>query len=210
MKSTRVTWIAAAMLLLIAIGFVVTDHWARAVAALLAAGIPFLVRMSWPKKAAFACLAILLSIVATLAFVLCVDLYLHHRFAQSGGYNIWGYRGEAVDRKQPGEHRIVFLGGSVAFGYGVPTDETIPAHLERDLNQLVHVGAGPLRVINLGWNSEGAYSFRHTLQDYNYLHSDAAILYSGYNDLLENNTLVFRHKSAVFRLTGYLPILPII
>ena len=67
-------------------------------------------------------------------------------------------------------------------------------------------------MVNLGYNNEGAYSLRFTLADYLYLDYDLAILYEGYNDLMGSqapNFSVFRHESPIFRLTGYLPILPV-
>lgn len=195
-----------AMFLVVALAFVATGHWLRAAAALVAAALPFVAGLPWRRQIAFACLAIALSTAATLAFVAGVDLYLHHRFARTGGYNVWGYRGTPAGPKPRGETRVEYLGGSVAFGYGVSSDETIEAYLERNLS----TDLPKVRVVNLGWNSEGAHSMAPTLRDYGYLHSDAAILYSGYNDLLDPNLLVFRHTSAVFRLTGYMPILPII
>lgn len=206
-KSTA--WLATALLVLLAVAFAATGHWARASAAAAASGVPLILRLHWRKQVGFAVAAVLLSTAITIAFVLGFDLYLHHRYAQSGGYNIWGYRGDTVGRKQPGERRIAFLGGSVAFGYGVGAGETIPAYLEDALNRDWKEANGRVRVVNLGWNSEGAHSFSYTLKDYQYLESDVAIFYSGYNDVGFNNQ-VFRHQSAVFRLTGYLPILPII
>src|SRR5206468_12646610 len=71
---------------------------------------------------------------ATLAFVFGIDLYLHHKFLRTGGYNVWGYRGPAVGKKRPGETRLVMLGGSVTFGYGVSSDQTVPTYLEARLN----------------------------------------------------------------------------
>ena len=67
-----------------------------------------------------------------------------------------------------------------------------------------------MSVVNLAYHNEGAYSFTYTLRDYRYLEYDVAVLYTGYNDLGGPNTSVFRHGSPVFRLTGYLPILPLI
>ena len=81
------------------------------------------------------------------------------------------------------------------------------ANLERVLN-----GSRPFSVVNLGFNNEGAYSFLPTLRDFKYLDYDVVILYEGYNDMPGDegpNTSVFRHNSAVFRLTGYFPILPL-
>src|SRR2546422_980428 len=109
------------------------------------------IRLPWKRQAVFAVAAILLSSVATLVFVSAVDLFLHARYARTGGYNIWGYRGAAVGAKKPGERRIVMLGGSVAFGYGVASDETIPANLEPLLQSARP--QTPVRVVNLGWQS---------------------------------------------------------
>ena len=166
-----------------------------------------LLRLPLKKQIGFGLLAMLLSTIATLAFVAGLDLYLHRRYADTGGYNIWGYRGPVAPPKPPGERRMVMLGGSVAFGYGVPSDQTIPAYLSA-LLQAARPRT-PVSVVNLGWNSEGAYSFAFTLKDYGYLNYDAAILYSGYNDWMLNNQ-VYRHQSAIFRATGYLPIMPIV
>jgi hypothetical protein len=59
-------------------------------------------------------------------------------------------------------------------------------------------------------NSQGAYSFRYTLEDYLNLQYDAAIFYEGYNDLGDApNEYVSRRDSPVFRLFGYYPILHI-
>ena len=204
--------------------------WLGAGGALAVAAIPFLVQGRWlvglgtlgltllslawylvpGRKLAFALGAVALSTTGTLVSVAGLDLYMHHRYARGGGYNIWGYRGDALARKQHGERRVEMLGGSVTFGYGVSSDETIPAYLQAALNRgAADRHAPPTAVANLGWNSEGAYSFQYTLKDYEYLHSDVVIFYSGYNDL-GMNTQIFRHESAVFRLTGYLPMLPII
>ena len=38
--------------------------------------------------------------------------------------------------------------------------------------------------MNLGYNNEGAYSFRATLEDYAWLDYDLALLYEGYNDMM--------------------------
>lgn len=204
--------------------------WLCAGGALAVASIPFLVQGRWlvglgtlgltvlvlawylvpGRKLAFALGAIALSTFGTVASVAGLDLYMHARYARGGGYNIWGYRGAPLGAKPSGGRRIEMLGGSVTFGYGVAADETIPAYLQAALNRRAAARREPPFVVaNLGWNSEGAYSFQYTLKDYEYLHSDIAILYSGYNDLGYNNQ-VFRHESSIFRLTGYLPILPVV
>jgi hypothetical protein len=169
-------------------------------------------KLSRRKFVVFALLSTLLSVAILTSAALGFDVYLHKRFEANQGLNVWGYRGPVAGRKQPGEVRIVMLGGSTAFGYGALPQNAIPAHLERKLNDRRGAGSpGPITVVNLGFNNEGAYSFKFTLQDYEYLDYDVVALYEGYNDLGdEPNLAVFRHSSPVFRLTGYLPLFPMI
>src|SRR5262249_51743368 len=147
---------------------------------------------------------------ATTAVLVLVDMYLHTRYERSAGFNLWGYRGPSVGSKKPAEYRVAVLGGSAAYGYGVNAEEAIPAVLERPLRR--RALSATFTVVNLGYNNEGAYSFKTTLNDYAWLRYDLALLYEGYNDLsqMRPNLQVFRHESPVFRLTGYLPIFPII
>jgi lysophospholipase L1-like esterase len=49
--------------------------------------------------------------------------------------NEWGLRGGPVDPLPPGGRRILFLGGSIALGWGVPEDDTVEARLERRLRK---------------------------------------------------------------------------
>ncbi len=119
--------------------------------------------------------------------------------------NLWGYRGPSVGRKQPGEKRVAVFGGSTTWGFGLRAGQDFPAQLERLLSD---DQTASFKVLNLGFNSEGAYSFTQTLNDYDYLNADLVILYSGYNDLGLPNYYNFRHRSPVFAWTGYLPLLP--
>jgi hypothetical protein len=124
--------------------------------------------------------------------------------------NIWGYRGPTVGAKAPGEFRIVVAGGSAAFGYGLPWNEAFPFFLEQRLNDQTRTGRH-YRIINLAFNAEAAVSFAPTLEDYEYLDYDLAILYEGYNDLPEQpRSVVFRRQSVVFNATGYMPLLPMV
>jgi hypothetical protein len=162
------------------------------------------------RRVIFAAVAVAAAGVAAFAVLLAVDVYLHGRYERSAGFNVWGYRGATVGKKQPNEYRIVVLGGSAAYGYGVNAEQAMPAVLEARLRASI---SSPLfTVVNLGYNNEGVYSFKSTLEDYDWLNYDLALLYEGYNDLVadEPNLQVFRHASPVFRLTGYMPIFPII
>jgi hypothetical protein len=166
--------------------------------------------LSRRKRVAFAMTAIVLVFGGAFAVVLGADLYVHRKAERLSSVNIWGYRGPKVGRKQPGESRLVVLGGSTAFGYGVHWDEAFPPQLEALLRERSRNRA-PVTVVNLGMNTEGVYAFRFNLEDYLYLDYDAAIFYEGYNDHRREdpNYVVLRRDSPVFRLTGYYPILPV-
>jgi hypothetical protein len=161
------------------------------------------------RYAVFAAMAVLASLLLVTLAIFAVDVYLHKRHERSGGVNVWGYRGPVVSKKQPGEVRVAVFGGSSAFGYGVLWQEAFPYLLEERLN--AQGGGRRFSVVNLAYNNEGAYSFRYTMRDYEYLRYDIAILYEGYNDAGgQPRYQVFRHDSPVYRLTGYLPIFPIV
>jgi hypothetical protein len=163
------------------------------------------------RKFLFAGAAIAISVTLSCAVVLAADLYAHHRAESSAGLNRWGYRGPVVPGKQAGEVRIVMVGGSTVFGYGGRWHEAAPALLEEELRK-ARPGT-PITVVNLGYNNEGAFAALPTLEDYRFLDYDIVILYHGYNDRAGDaavNTQVYRRQSAVFRLTGYSPILPLV
>ena len=166
--------------------------------------------MGLGKRAAFACAAVAVGVLVPTLTLLSLDMYAHHRFERGVLVNIWGYRGPTIAKKAPGEYRVAVLGGSAAFGFGVAWDESMPALLERKFT-----GAQPaVRIVNLAYNGEGAYSFPFTMDDYAYLNYDLVLMYEGYNDLLGDPSTpqhqVFRHESPIFRRTGYLPIFPLV
>jgi len=162
------------------------------------------------RRLVFALAAVSIALVLSFLTLLGVDIYLHGRYQESAGFNVWGYRGPSVGGKKANEYRVVVLGGSSAYGYGVTSDQAIPGQLEQMLHR--RTASPTFTVVNLGYNNEGAYSFKTTLADYEWLEYDLAVLYEGYNDMspVRPNTQIFRHDSPVFLLTGYMPIFPII
>ena len=60
--------------------------------------------------------------------------------------NDWGLRNGPVEPVAPGGRRILFLGGSIALGWGVPENETVEARLERRLRD----GGQRAQVLNGG------------------------------------------------------------
>jgi lysophospholipase L1-like esterase len=162
--------------------------------------------MTRRRYAIFALLALALSTGLSVSTLAVVDVFLHRKYAALVGLNVWGYRGPLVGPKPSGESRIAVLGGSTVFGYGVPWNHALPAALERRLT----AESRRVSVVNLAYNSEGAYAYAANLADYAYLGYDLAVFYTGYNDLTPDNRTRFRRQSPVFRLTGYLPIFPLI
>ena len=157
------------------------------------------------KRIALKAATTIISTIVAVSALLAADLYLHHRH----GVNLWGYRGSAVGRKQPGEKRIAVLGGSTTFGFGLTAGQAFPGQLQQRFAERARAEGGPpINVLNLGFNNEGAYSFKYTLKDYDYLDYDEVVLYSGYNDLNGENQVVLRHGSPIFIWTGYFPLLP--
>jgi hypothetical protein len=165
--------------------------------------------ISRAKFVMFAFASMALSLAAMFVVLLAADLLVHRRAERSAGLNRYGYRGPVLPRKQPGELRVAMVGGSTVFGYGVAWNESIPAYLEEKLREKV---TRPVRVVNLGFNNEGAFAFKPNLEDFSYLGYDVVVLYEGYNDLPGDegpNRSVYRRNSAVYRAFGYYPILPL-
>jgi hypothetical protein len=179
--------------------------------------------LSVRRRLAYVLAAGLIGMTLAAVSLVALDVYLHHRVQYDAGVNVWGYRGPVVGKKQPGERRVIVIGGSTAFGYGLRWNESFPYYLERKLNTRQYGTADPVSVVNLGIPTDSARTFVATLNDYAYLDYDIAIFYEGYNDLgldvnpPKNTTnpavshyLAWRHQSPVFRWTGYFPIFPLV
>jgi lysophospholipase L1-like esterase len=149
--------------------------------------------------------ATLVSTLVMVSILWGTDLYFHRKH----GINLWGYRGPALGRKQSGEKRVAILGGSTAWGFGLKAGQDFPAQLQKEIAERPKLpGTDSVKILNLAYNSEGAFSFKYTLHDYAYLDYDAVVLYTGYNDLWKQNFIVARHRSPIFLWTGYFPLLP--
>jgi GDSL-like Lipase/Acylhydrolase family len=100
-------------------------------------------------------------------------------------YNERGLRDRPILPKAPGEYRILALGDSVTFGWGVDQDKIFPVRLESLVERRLH---RPVRVINSG---VGGYN---TVQEVTYfkeegstLQPDMVILTYVQNDIDELN-----------------------
>ncbi len=170
--------------------------------------------LSRRRKCLYALLTVSLVSGVVVALFVAADVYVHWRTQDLAGVNVWGYHGAPIGDKRAGETRVAMLGGSTVYGWGLPSHESIPAFLERRLNDAA--SGRRYSVVNLGAPGEGAYGFRFELADFEYLDYDVVLLYEGYNDLAsitprgQNNYLLWRRESPIFRWTGYYPILPVV
>ena len=93
-----------------------------------------------------------------------------------------GFRGpETTVAKPPGVTRVVMLGGSTTHGWGVNDDETIDAHMRR---QLAQRGITNIEVINAGLDGYDARQILERVQhDVLRLSPDVLIINTGINDV---------------------------
>ena len=151
--------------------------------------------------------AVGLTVLSVAVGVIEYRYHRHEREDLFGYVNIEGYRGPRLAHKRAGEFRVAIVGGSTVYAQGLSAEDAIPAALERQLR----ARGRDISVVNLGYMNDGVYADGMTLHDYRYLHYDLAILYEGYNDLFNiPNLYSFRHRSLIFRLTGYFPMFPLV
>ena len=96
-----------------------------------------------------------------------VPQMLHYTYQHPVQVNALGLRGPELEAKRPGEVRVLALGDSLVYGQGVADDETLPAALERFLDEHEHndrvgdrVGDRVWTVVNAGHR---AYDTRQEL-----------------------------------------------
>lgn len=109
---------------------------------------------------------------------------------QTVTHNSHGNRGpEVAFAKPPGLRRVVVMGDSQAWGYGVGDDETIPAQLSRLMNES---GGPPYQVLNLGVGGYGTDQafLKYLVQGARYA-PDVVVLTVFKNDPVENAHTVY-------------------
>jgi hypothetical protein len=127
---------------------------------------------------------------------------------QLGGVNIWGYRGAVAHQRQPNEIRLVFVGGTRAFGWGGAASESVPAAVRWMVTLTTdrpHDGRRPVVAVNLGAIGAPAFTYASTLNHFAYLQPDFICIY---DDLEREPSRP--HRSAVFAASGYAPALPLV
>jgi hypothetical protein len=159
------------------------------------------------SRRVFAAVLVLEAAAALVAAATIVDLRMHWAGVEARAVNMWGFRGatrlEAVGR------RVALVGGSAAFGYGVDVTKSMPHYLGYFLDRKSLKAPHPTRVdlVNLAAAGDGASSFVKTLRAYAYLKPDTVCIYDGYAGPALGGVDGVRHRSFVFRATGYFPVL---
>ena len=153
-------------------------------------------------------LSLQIGILALLG-VVALDLYAHKKLEQVGGVNMRGYRGPVAHAKGPREVRVVLIGGTRAFGWGMwASAATAPAIYTRMMLVIDRPGTEPppLVVVNLGQPGAVAADYPLTIRHYADLRPDYICLY---DDLGVRDTRPSWRDSGIFALTGYMPVLPL-
>jgi lysophospholipase L1-like esterase len=98
-------------------------------------------------------------------------------------FNAMGYRGPLVSVEKPrGTYRIVLLGGSTTFGFGVDDHDTIDAHMRTLLNR--RLPGACFEVVNLALGGYDSYQVYERMRvDGTRLAPHLVIINSGINDV---------------------------
>ena len=176
---------------------------------------------AWPAlpRVAFGRSTMLTGAVAVVllmaGLLVAADVAVHRRVESEEGFSLWGYRGPVVPHRQPNDVRVAVLGGQHVFGHRLV--DSVPNQLQEFLNNTRLRGDagyrkdGRIVVVNLAGPYDPVPSFAQTLDDYRSLDADVLCLYLGDESPApgtRQQQLGWRHESAIFRATGYLPALP--
>jgi hypothetical protein len=149
------------------------------------------------------------AVVGSLVLMVALDVWAHTRVEALGGVNVWGYRGPVAKQKIPNEIRVEVVGGTRAFSWGAPAS-AVASQLRRVIMLTTDqrgVAFRPITVINLGRMGILPDAYPATMEHYSYLRPDYICLY---DDLGVRGATFADGTSAVFALTGYAPILPLV
>jgi len=145
---------------------------------------------------------VLQSVILAALLLLAADLYAHKRIELVGGVNVWGYRGPTVRARVDGDVRILYVGGTRAYGYGTTADGTIPYALEWRLTGWIRK---PVTIINAAAMGATAGDYAALVSRYLHLQPDVVMLY---DDLGQAATRPARSRFAQW--SGYTPALPLV
>ena len=149
------------------------------------------------------------AVMVVITVTVALDIYAHRRVENLGGVNVWGYRGPVAAEPRPDDIRIVIVGGTRAFGWG-QSATVLGSQIRRlMLLSIDRPGARlrPVTIVNLGRLGALPESYPDTLDHFAYLQPDIVCVY---DDLGVRGAVPTERSSAIFELTGYSPILPLV
>src|SRR5207248_5175645 len=79
--------------------------------------------------------------------IVALDLYAHKKTEMLAGLNMRGYRGPVAHQKQPREIRVAVIGGTRAFGLGMPASWTIATVLRQQVMLVTDQRGGEVRQV---------------------------------------------------------------
>jgi hypothetical protein len=149
------------------------------------------------------------AVLISVLLIVVVDVIAHTHVEELGGVNVWGYRSAVAHQRQPFEIRVAIVGGTRAFAWGQggaalagEVRRQIMLSTDRPGSQL-----RPIVVINLARVGASPESYAPTIEHYGYLQPDYICLY---DDLGVRGAKAASGASAIYRLTGYAPALPLV
>jgi hypothetical protein len=158
-------------------------------------------------------LALQMLVLAPLG-LLVVDMAAHRKVERLGGVNMWGYRGPVMRQRQPNEIRIAIAGGDFAFGWGVAASETLVYGVRQLVALQIDRPGRPLRpvtAVNLGAAGLPLDGYAGWIERYAELRPDVIVI--ALDPVGHSNTARWRlpdRQSAIFHMTSYSPILPLV
>ena len=160
--------------------------------------------------AAIALEAVMLAAIVVVA----LDVRAHTRVEALGGVNVWGYRGAVMNEKRANEIRIAILGGDLAFGWGVPPNETLASFVRRLVALDMDRPGGKswlFTAVNLSARGLAPAEYASWIEHFAYLRPDVMCIVPDppAHRLTEGRFLPDRH-SKIFAAFGYSPILPLV
>ncbi len=149
------------------------------------------------------------AVAASAVALVALDLYAHKKLDDLAGLNIWGYRGAVAHQKGPREIRIAVVGGTRAFGLGMPASWTIATVLRQQVMLVTDRRGGEVRqVVALTLARPGGLpdSYADAIRRYAYLQPDYICID---DDLGVGGAPLPQETSGIFARTGYWPVLPL-
>jgi len=118
-----------------------------------------------------------------------VNVHESNQYMSTININSDGFRGQEIKKDKGETYRIIFVGGSTAFGSGSTSDETtIPGFLQKEISN--YGFSSNIEVINAGVSGYSSIEEKYLIENYLLKYEpDLFIIYDGLNDLNNSDGL---------------------